>query len=173
MPDPVAIPVSVSGFTWTAAGAWASFFALVSLLVRQWIPMKKQRQTELERVIDAQATEIGRLSDRIDSLEKRMEDQRGRYEAQINIERANHEAELGLQRHATRNAKQVLWGILDLIEAAPDNAAAHAAKMRGRMKELEAAEIAESASIRGSKIIAAAKTIASEPPPPPAAVSGG
>jgi hypothetical protein len=37
-----AIPV-VTGFTWTAAGAWASFLALLGLLVRQWVPLRRAR----------------------------------------------------------------------------------------------------------------------------------
>jgi len=155
-----AIPVAVNGFTWTAAGAWASFFALVGLIVRQWVPMRKLRIDEFQRLIDAQTAEIARLTGRVDSLEQKMEDQRASYEAQLKVERANHEAELGLQRHATRNAKQILLGTLDLIEAAPENASSHAAKMRERMKELEAIEAAETASIRGAKIIAASQGVA-------------
>lgn len=154
-----AIPVSVAGFTWTAAGAWASFFALAGILVRQIVPMRKLRIDEFQRIIDAQTAEIARLSERIDSLEQKMDDQRVNYETQLKIERANHEAEIGLQRHATRNAKQILMGTLDLIEAAPENASAHAAKMRERMKELEATEAVESASIRGAKIIAASQGV--------------
>jgi hypothetical protein len=155
MPDTSAIPVAIEGFTWTAAGAWGAFLTLLGLLVRQIVPMRKLRIDEFQRIIDAQAAEIGRLGDRIDSLERKIDDERSRHDAALRYERASHEAELGLQRHATRNAKQILIGTLDLIEAAPADAPAHAAKMRRRMKELEDAELAESTSIRGAKIIAA------------------
>lgn len=146
------------GFTWTSAGVWASFFALVGLIVRQWVPMKKVRIDEFKSVIDAQKEEITRLSDRVGTLETNIEGIRDRYEQMLAYERASHEAEIGLQRHATRNAKQILYGMLDLIEAAPDKASAHAAKMRERLMEMERQEAAESAAIRSAKIIASSPT---------------
>lgn len=151
--------VAVSpGFTWTSAGAWASFLALVGVLIRQWVPLRKVRVTEFESVINAQKEEITRLSDRIGTLEQSIDGVRERYEQILAFERASHEAELGLQRHATRGTKQILYGMLDLIEAAPEQAPAHAAKMRQRLVEQEEAERMEAATIRSAKIIATAKS---------------
>ncbi|KKC24446.1 hypothetical protein [Sphingomonas sp. SRS2] len=157
MADVVPIPVT-TGFSWTAAGAWTSAFALIGVLVRQWVPLRKVRVTEFESVIQAQKEEITRLSDRVGTLEKSIDGIRDRYEQILAFERASHEAELGLQRHATRGTKQILYGMLDLIEAAPEKAAEHAAKMRQRLIELEEAERAEAATIRSAKIMATAKS---------------
>lgn len=162
MIEEVARVAVAPGFTWTAAGAWASFFALMGLIVRQWVPLKKARIGELESVIQTQTTQIEKLTNRIEKLEQKLDDQRTDHEAQLAFERANHKAELGLQRHATRNAKQILYGILDLIEAAPDKAREHAAKMRDRMKELDTTEVAETATIRGAQIIAAAPVVSKQ-----------
>lgn len=146
------------GFTWTAAGAWTSAVALIGLVVRQWVPLRKVRVTEFESVIQAQKEEITRLSDRIGTLEQSIEGLRDRYEHILAFERASHEAELSLQRHATRGTKQILSALLDLIEVAPDRAPEHAVKMRQRLNELEEAERTEAATIRSAKIIALAQS---------------
>jgi chromosome segregation ATPase len=175
MPAENAIPVSLTGFTWTAAGAWASFFALFGLIVRQWVPLKKQRLDELRSVIDAQTQEITRQSARIDSLEKKIDEQRERYEAllayererseaALAFERASHDAELGIQRHAARNAKQALRSFVDLMEVAPERFAVHADKIRQRMAEMDAEEVAETTAIRSAKIIRAGQMVGDEPP---------
>ena len=52
MSSPVeAIPIIQTGFSWTAAGAWASFFALLAVLVRTW-PVLTRIRSERDGKID-------------------------------------------------------------------------------------------------------------------------
>lgn len=147
-----------------AARPWLStggILGLLGLCSRLWVVNRKLRITEKGEdregygaLIAQQNGVIDRLNARVTDLEGKLEEQRGRYEQMLAFERASHEAEMSLQRHATRNAKAILYGILDLIEAAPDNAAAHAAKMRERLIDLEKVEMQEAAAIRSAKILA-------------------
>ena len=149
---------------WLSTGG---ILGLLGLCSRLWIVNRKLRITEkgddregYGALINKQNEVIERLDARVAELEAKIEDQRERHEQILAFERASHEAELSLQRHATRNAKQILYGILDLIEAAPGKAREHAAKMRLRMRELDALEHAEAATIRGAKIVATAPSVA-------------
>lgn len=179
--NPAVIPVAVHGVTWTAA-----LVGLLNLLVggalvaviKQWPAIKRLQNERIaaedsstiggfKAVIEAQAAEIIRLGERIDRLERSLDAERGRHASEVRQINVSHEAEMSLQRHATRNAKQVLYGTLDLIEAAPENAAAHAAKMRRRMEENDRAETDEAARIRSAKIIAAGPNEAAAPIPVP------
>ena len=56
-------PVIAQGFGWTAAGAWASFFVLLGILVRQIVPWRKQR-------LDADQRLRTDLLSRVEKLEK-------------------------------------------------------------------------------------------------------
>lgn len=117
-------------------------------------------------VVDAQAAEIMRLTERIDKLEREATAERERHIKDSERRDALQDAELSLQRHATKNAKQVLFSFLDLVEAKPEDAAATAAKMRRRMEMNEQREAEEAARIRGAKIIAATPARASAPASP-------
>jgi hypothetical protein len=142
---------------WLGTAGLAALFTLIGVIVRQLVPFRKVRISEFEAVNKAQEAEISRLSGRIDTLEQKMDTDRERHEAQLAFERATHSAELSLQRHATRGAKQILYSMLDMIEAAPRKAAVHAGKVRARLIELEEAERTEAATINAAKIVAAAK----------------
>lgn len=124
-------------------------------------------------VVDAQAAEIMRLTERIDKLEREATAERERHIKDCERRDALHDAELSLQRHATKNAKQVLFSFLDLVEAKPEAAAATAAKMRRRMESNEQREAEEAARIRGAKIIAATPAGAPRPPTAGVTAAGG
>ena len=128
MPDQVPIAVSAQGFSWTAAGAWATFLALIGVIVRQVGPWKKQT-TEAEQKLR-------------DDLLKRVE----ALETTLERERIRHDAERALDRHRLNNVTQCLDAVLLLLEAAPEKATEIAAKinaMRASQRESEALEKAE------------------------------
>lgn len=139
---------------WTAGAAWGSLITLLGLLIRQIIPWRKQRANEFEIAIASYKAELDRQRERISTLERKLDEQRDHYERQFRYQNESHEAEISLHRHATRNAKQILYGLLDLVEAAPEAASAHASKMRDRMIALDKQEAEEAATIRSAKIIA-------------------
>jgi hypothetical protein len=119
------IPFPEGNFTWTAAGAWASFFALIGLIVRQLGPWRKLS-------IDAEKAFRDDLIKRVTKLEKTLERQRLR-----------HEAERGLDRHRLNNVTQCFDAMMMMLKASPEKAAeiiAHIEQMRANQLKAEALE---------------------------------
>src|SRR5437868_6556494 len=77
--------IPAGNFTWTAAGAWGAFLALLGIIVRQVGPWRKQS-------MDAE-------KDFRDGLLKRVE----RLEMQLDFERARHSAIEAVNRHQLNN----------------------------------------------------------------------
>lgn len=73
---PDAIPVVASGFSWTAAGAWGSFLALVALVVRIQ-PLLRRVRLESDNSLRAD------LLKRISDLEKQQVEERRDCERRI------------------------------------------------------------------------------------------
>lgn len=84
-----------------------------------------------------------RLS-RIEKLEARLDEQRVSYEAEVKI-----------LRHQVNNLNSCLDAILLLIEAAPERAQEHVARIRKMRAEQNRAETAEKAAFTTAKIVAA------------------
>lgn len=120
-----AVPVVAQGFGWTAAGAWASFIALLGIIIRQVGPWRKQS-------IDAEQRLRDDLLKRVEKLEKTLD-----------RERARHNAERALDRHRLNNVGQCFDAMLLMLKAAPEKAAEivrHIEGMRARQIESEALE---------------------------------
>lgn len=133
-----AIPVS-TGFTWTAAGAWASFAALLGLLgvvVRQYVPLRKTN-------LDADQKLREDLLQRVEKLE-----------AQLERQQVRHSAERALDRHRLNNVTQCFDALLLLIETAPEKAAEAVVKIKEMRKAQLIAEAEEKAIIRAADIAA-------------------
>lgn len=125
MPYYPASIVPVGDFTWTAAGAWASFIALVGIIIRQVGPWRKQS-------IDAEQTFRSDLIRRVEKLERRLERQRVR-----------HEAERAVDRHRINNLQQCFDATMLMLKAAPEKAAetiVHIEQMRAEQIKAEAIE---------------------------------
>lgn len=127
------IPVN-AGFSWTAAGAWSTFVALLFAIVRQVGPWQKQRDT-------AEA-------DLRNALVKRVE----RLEQTLDYERVKHEAERALDRHKIRNLVQCLDAVLLVLETAPEKTVEVVSKVRAMRDEQMKAEAAEAAAIRAAEL---------------------
>jgi uncharacterized membrane protein YhiD involved in acid resistance len=137
--DPTPIAVQAHGFSWTAAGAWATFLVLLSalgLLVRMIGPWKKQ-------TTDAEDKLRGDLMARVDKLEKALE-QKDKL----------HAAERSLDRHKIRNLNQCLDAVLMILETAPEKTVEVVGKVRAMREAQLQAETAEAAAIHAAEIAA-------------------
>lgn len=76
-------------------------------------------------------------------------------EAKIEQQSVAHEAEVKILRHQLNNVNSCLDAILLLIEAAPERASEHVAKIRAMRAEQTEAERAEKNAIASAKIVAA------------------
>ncbi len=131
------IPVVTQGFGWTAAGAWASFFLLLGVIVRQLGPWRKIKIGADEKLRDE-------LSERVTLLEQRLE----RREAE-------HASEIAIMRHRLNNMTGCFDALLMLIETAPDKAMEAVEKIKEMRARQILAEAQEKAIVAGAKIQAA------------------
>ena len=138
MADPTAIPVAVTGVTWTGVGVWTGVLTLIGVIVRAWPVLQRQRN-------DATAVFRDDLMERVVMLESKRE-----------TEQAEHAADLATLRHQLNNVTQCLDSLLMLIEQDPNKAADAAARIRAMRAEQRRTESVEKATIRGAKITAAA-----------------
>jgi hypothetical protein len=122
------------GFTWTAAGAWASFLALLGIIVRQIGPWRKQS-------IDAEHTFREGLLKRVERLERTLE-----------RERIRHNAERSIDRHRLNNITQCFDAMLLLIETNPEKASEIVVKIKDMRAAQMKAEAEEKAIIRAAEI---------------------
>lgn len=145
MPDTTPIPIVAHGFSWTAAGAWATFLALLGVIVRQVGPWRKQRD-------DAEDKLRSDLISRIDKLEEQVREKDRLHDA----DRARHEAERALDRHRLNNVTQCLDALLLLLEQAPERATEAVARIKEMRGKQIIAEAQEKATIRAAEIVAKA-----------------
>lgn len=137
MVDPV--PVIATGFTWTAAGAWASFLALVGLLVRQWVPLKKLKKEADEKFRDD-------LAARVASLEAKLEKKDADHAAALATQRAEYESEVKIFRHRLNNISACFDALLMLIKTDP----ARAAEWGKQIEEMRANQLVAEAAEKGA-----------------------
>lgn len=147
MPDPTAIPVS-TGFTWTAAGAWATFLALLGVIIRQVGPWRKQ-------TTDATDNLIQRLSDRLDKVEKQLALERKLHYISTARMEARHAAQRALDRHKFVNADANLDALLRILEVSPEKAPEAARQAREARAQQRSTEQLEAAEIHKAEIMAA------------------
>lgn len=103
---------------------------LLGVLLRSLLPYRKS-------MIDA-------LRDRVEVLESALE-----------VERTSRAAEVALLRHRVANAEHALDLFIELIEAQPERAAHHAAKIKAKRHEDREILSKESATLRAAEIVRA------------------
>lgn len=130
------IPFPAGDFTWTAAGAWASFLALVGIIVRQVGPWRKIS-------VDAETVFRDNLIARVEKLERDLQrkDQEGEQLRRL------HNAERAVDRHRINNLQQCFDAMLMMIDAAPEKAAEIVTKIREMRAEQLKAEALEKAAV--------------------------
>ena len=126
-----------------APWGWLLTFAVVGAIIKGW-PAIQDAATRAKTALGDR-----RLS-RIERLEARMEQKT-----------VAHEAEVRILRHQLNNVNSCLDAILLLIEAAPDRAAEHVAKIRAMRAEQSEAERAEKNAISSAMIVAAGAAVQS------------
>lgn len=140
MPDIAPIAVTAQGFSWTAAGAWATFIVILGALgavVKLIGPWRKQ-------TTDAEDKLRGDLMARVEKLERSLE-QKDKL----------HAAERSLDRHKIRNLNQCLDAVLLILETAPEKTVEVVGKVRAMREAQLKAEAAEAAAIHAAEITAA------------------
>jgi hypothetical protein len=142
---------NIASWGWTAAG-WVAVIGLLGVIVRQVSPWRQQK-------IDAEQQFRDALLKRVDKLEAALERERT----------ARMRAE-SLLRHRVANAEQALDLFIELIEAQPEKAAHHAARIKERREKDRDRLAKESAAVHAAMAAEAdalAKDAANEIPPTP------
>lgn len=142
MPDPESVKIVGVGFTWTTlftGVSGASLLALLTVIIRQIGPWRKQRD-EAEKDLRTALTQ------RVDRLEKTLE-----------RERTRHEAERALDRHKIANLNQCLDAVLIILETAPEKTVEVVGKVREMREAQLASERAEAAAIHAAELAARTK----------------
>jgi hypothetical protein len=142
--------VELGPFTWTAAGAWASFLALLGIIARQVGPWRKIS-------IDAETVFRDGLVERVQRLEDTLERERAQRDADREALRARHEAERSLDRHKIKNLQQCFDAMMMGLKATPDRVSAvieHIERLRAEQLKAEAIESAtiHAAAIQGESL---------------------
>lgn len=134
------IPVSVNGFTWTAAGAWGTFLALLGLIIRQVGPWRKQTTDATDKLID-------QLTARLDKVEKQLADERRVHYIETRRLEARYTAQRALDRHKFANSEQCLDSLLRILELSPEKASEAAKRAREQRADQRNNERMEAAAI--------------------------
>lgn len=126
----LATDAAVSGFTWTAAGAWGTFLALLAVIVRQVGPWRQISASTEQRLRED-------LLARVNKLEK-----------VLDRERAIHAAERRLEGHKLANITQCFDALLMLIETNPERASDVVQRVREMRDNQVRAEALEKATLQ-------------------------
>jgi hypothetical protein len=133
MSDP--IPTVVQGFNWTSAGAWASFLALLGIIVRQVGPWRSQSISAEQRLRDD-------LLKRVEKLER-----------ELDRKEVRHQAERALDRHKLNNVGQCFDALIIMLEAAPEKVSEIVCRIKEMRKRQLDAEALEKAAIHAAAIV--------------------
>lgn len=134
-------------FTWTAAGAWASFLALLGVIARQVGPWRKLS-------LDAEETFRNGLIQRVQKLEAEL----ARVQRERERDREVRELERSLDRHRLNNITQCFDAMMLMLKASPEKVGdiiVHIEKMREKQVRdeiLEKAEIAKARIANGDDV---------------------
>lgn len=121
-------------FTWTSAGVWGAFLALLGIIARQVGPWRKQS-------MDAEQTFRDGLLKRVEVLE-----------AKIESERARHEAQMAIYRHRLNNVSQAFDAMMMMLKANPDRVAETIQLVEQMRADHLRAEALEKAALNASLI---------------------
>jgi chromosome segregation ATPase len=132
------VPVSVSGFTWTAGLVGLLNVLVGSLLVT----IVRTRPTREKIANEREANLLHERADEMDGMRERM---------------AVLEAERAVDRHRINNLTACLDALLLLLETAPERAAEHVS----RIKEMRAMQMTAEAAEKGAIHAASTQTKAS------------
>lgn len=124
-----------------APWGWALTATIIGTIVHSWPAIQ-------DAVTRAKSALGDRRLGRIEKLEARLDEQRVSYEAEVKI-----------LRHQVNNLNSCLDAILLLIEAAPERAQEHVARIREMRAEQNKAEAAEKAAVTSAKIVAAGAAV--------------
>lgn len=129
----------------TTGGALGSFFALLTVMIRQRVPMRNIKVQADERFRDE-------LAERVRALEDKIERKDETHALEMERERATHAAEIKLLRHRLNNVTQCLDALLMLIKANPDKAGDAVSAIENMRAKQLVAEAQESGAVSAAKI---------------------
>ena len=139
-----AVGGSLAGSVARAPWGWGVLVILIGFFVKLRPIMVKLNAAREETLLAGRAADNADLKNRVDALEKRLE-----------TERTQHDAERAADRHRINNLTQCLDALLMLLEAAPDKAAQHVARIKEMRAMQSTSEAAEKGAIHAAVIIAA------------------
>jgi hypothetical protein len=120
-----------------APWGWGLFLSVTYALIKGWPAIA-------DATLKAKMALGDRRTSRIEKLENKIDQQR-----------VSYEAEIGVLRHGLNNVTACLDALLLLIEAAPEAAREHAAKVRKMMADQAATQKREKEVILAARIIGA------------------
>lgn len=120
-----------------APWGWALTFSVIVALIKGWPAIA-------DAALKAKMALGDRRVSRIEKLESKIEEQR-----------ASYEAEIGILRHDLNNVRACFDMLLALIEAAPEKASEHVARIKAIRDKQDANQTTEKAAIKAARIIAA------------------
>ncbi len=137
------IPVT-TGFSWTAAGAWGTFLALLGIIARQVNPWRKMS-------IGAEEKMRSEMSERIKGLEDQIAHERAMREQ----DKAISDAEIRYLRHKLNNADHLIGMMFAMFKTNPDNLVNIVKEMQEIREDQRKRESAEFSAINSAKVTAA------------------
>lgn len=120
-----------------APWGWALAGSVILTIIKGW-----------PAIVDASLRAKMALGDRrVSRIEK--------LEAKIDEQRVSYEAEIGILRHELNNVTTAFEALLMMIEAKPEAAAEHVARIRAMRAQQKTDTAVEKATIRAARIVAA------------------
>lgn len=156
MSGPIPIPVVSEGFSWTAGGAWATFLALLTLIIRQVGPWRKQASDEQQLLVGNLQDTIKVVTDRLDKVEKQLSTERRLHYIELRRLEARYAAQRALDQHKFNNREQCLDALLRILELSPEKAREAAKRARQQITEQRRSEQLEADEIHKAEIAAVA-----------------
>ncbi len=147
MSVPVPVEIASSAFTWTSAFSGGTLIVLLTLLIKQVGPWRKQTTEATDNLIAALSKRLEKVETQL-ALERRMN-----YITTARLE-ARHAAQRALDRHKFNNADGNLDALLRILEVSPEKAPEAARQARQARDEQRKHEQLEAAEIHKAEILA-------------------
>jgi len=128
----------------------AGLLAILTLLIRQIGPWRKQTTEATDKLID-------RLAKRVDKLEDQLQTERRMNFIETRRIEARHNAQMSLYRHKFTNADTNLDSLLRILELSPERAQDAARQAREARASQRHDEAVEAAEIHKAEVLAIAE----------------
>ena len=145
--------MTLGDFTWTSAGAWASFAALLGIIIRQIGPWRTQSIAAEQSFREGLVKRIEKLEETLERERTERTTERERIETDRKIAQARHDAERALDRHRINNLQACFDAMTMMLKASPEKTSEIISYIEDLRAEQLRAEAIEKAAIHSATII--------------------